>query len=356
MASKIIASTDPSYIKPVIDKELLDYLPLLSEKEDAQLERLLIEEGCRERILVWSGPNVLVDGHRRFRLCERHGIAYRIEYRDFANKEAAKKWMARNQLHGKRNLSDRDRDYYIGELYRAEKQTVGGQTPATASGNPTAKSVGKRYKVSASKVMKDAAFAAAVNAHEAENPGSRKRILAGEMGSKDKVIATAPILCERCIEKGKTKDCKECEEARAKHKKKHSRNRNPPANLLDVLKPKKGAEDAPPVDPLDELAALTTQLATKFTNVVRFGKGEVTQGADRLRDYLTWCGLLDYPTVGANPKFIPLAGVKALVDLAGSKGPKAPQDVVMEMYQKACGAVPWVPPAVKYRRDKRSKT
>jgi len=50
-----------------IDPEFRDIIPPLTKSEFDQLEKNLIEEGCREKVIVWN--SFLIDGHNRYEIC-----------------------------------------------------------------------------------------------------------------------------------------------------------------------------------------------------------------------------------------------------------------------------------------------
>ena len=93
-----------------INPEFQRLIPPPSGEELARLEASLLEEGCREPLIAWAcgldGANaVLVDGHNRLAICEKHEIGYRLSYRKFGDGNAAKLWIVNNQL-ARRNLGD----------------------------------------------------------------------------------------------------------------------------------------------------------------------------------------------------------------------------------------------------------
>ena len=88
---------------PQIDPEFRRLIAPLSEAERAQLEANLRREGCRDPLVVWRG--VLLDGHNRFEICTREGIAYKTLTIILADRLAARIWIRWNQL-GRRNLTD----------------------------------------------------------------------------------------------------------------------------------------------------------------------------------------------------------------------------------------------------------
>ncbi|WP_296174212.1 hypothetical protein [uncultured Brevundimonas sp.] len=57
-----------------IDSEFRAYIPPLSDEERQQLEANIVADGCRDPLLVWD--DVLIDGHNRYEICTRLGLAY----------------------------------------------------------------------------------------------------------------------------------------------------------------------------------------------------------------------------------------------------------------------------------------
>lgn len=55
---------------------------------------------------VWNG--IIVDGHNRYAICHKHGIAFAIETREFEDRDAAVFWMLEHQL-ARRNLNSYQR-------------------------------------------------------------------------------------------------------------------------------------------------------------------------------------------------------------------------------------------------------
>lgn len=109
-------------IKLQIDPEFKALIPKLRKAELLQLESNLITDGCREPIITWNG--IIVDGHKRYELCHRHGIPFRIQEREFDCRETVVAWICSNQL-GRRSISEETRKYLIGIQYNAEKIAAG---------------------------------------------------------------------------------------------------------------------------------------------------------------------------------------------------------------------------------------
>ena len=85
----------------IIDREFKELIPPLTTEEYTGLEKSLIEEGCRDALVVWQ--NVIVDGHNRYEICKKHDIAFNVVEKDFPDKNAAKVWIIENQFN-RRNL------------------------------------------------------------------------------------------------------------------------------------------------------------------------------------------------------------------------------------------------------------
>ncbi len=86
-----------------IDQEFKDLIPPLTVEEVLNLEQSILTEGCREAIILWNG--VIVDGHNRYAICTKHGIAFKTEEKEFASRNDVRIWMIQNQF-GRRNLDN----------------------------------------------------------------------------------------------------------------------------------------------------------------------------------------------------------------------------------------------------------
>lgn len=102
-----------------IDPEFSTMLPPLSPDELALLEQSIKAEGCRNALVTWNG--ILLDGHARKAICERHGIAFKTRAITLPDRETAKDWIIRNQM-GRCNLTRAQWEYYLGKLYNSQKQ------------------------------------------------------------------------------------------------------------------------------------------------------------------------------------------------------------------------------------------
>ena len=87
---------------PVILPEMAELLPPLSEEQLSALEADLIQNGCYAPVIV-NEDMVIIDGHNRQALCEKHGLPYTMAVFSFEDLLEAKQWALDTQK-GRRNL------------------------------------------------------------------------------------------------------------------------------------------------------------------------------------------------------------------------------------------------------------
>ena len=95
-----VVNTTTSKIR--IDPELQAWIIPLKKEEYEGLEKSILEDGCRDPIVVWK--DTIVDGHNRYAICTAHDIPYKTVEKEFETKTLAKIWMGENQL-SRRNIS-----------------------------------------------------------------------------------------------------------------------------------------------------------------------------------------------------------------------------------------------------------
>ena len=102
----------------VVQEDLKTYIdPLTADEHDA-LERSLLAEGCRDALVLWG--DILVDGHNRYGLCQKHGLPFTtVQNTRFRTLEDVHLWMIDQHL-GRRSVSDFQR----GVLALRKKQIV----------------------------------------------------------------------------------------------------------------------------------------------------------------------------------------------------------------------------------------
>jgi transcriptional regulator with XRE-family HTH domain len=101
-----------------IHEELRSFVDPLTEIEYAALEKSLLAEGCRDALVLWN--DILIDGHNRYAICQKHDIAFRtVQNNSFDSIDDVKLWMIDNHL-ARRSVSDFQR----GLLAIRKKQIV----------------------------------------------------------------------------------------------------------------------------------------------------------------------------------------------------------------------------------------
>lgn len=82
-----------------IDPFFKEYWPELTEGEFLVLEKGILKEGLLENLVVWKEENILLDGHQRLRVLEKHNISYedRVTFLSFPDRLHAEYWVYRFQ-------------------------------------------------------------------------------------------------------------------------------------------------------------------------------------------------------------------------------------------------------------------
>ncbi|MEG4484202.1 hypothetical protein [Microcoleus sp. D2_18a_B4] len=112
-----------------IDPEFQSLIPPLSKDEKAALQASILEEGCRDPLVVWAEEKLLIDGHNRYAICTAHDIPYQIIEMSFDSRNAVKVWTIANQL-GRRSLTPESVSYLRGTWYELTKESHGGKRSA----------------------------------------------------------------------------------------------------------------------------------------------------------------------------------------------------------------------------------
>ena len=115
-----------------VDQEFKALIPPLSPEEKEQLEKNILAEGCRDALVVWRGvpglngetADILLDGHNRLDICQKHGITFKTIGVDLPSREAASDWIDKNQL-GRRNLTPDAFKLLLGRRYNRVKKAQG---------------------------------------------------------------------------------------------------------------------------------------------------------------------------------------------------------------------------------------
>ena len=88
----------------VVKEELKAYIDPLTADEHEALERSILAEGCRDALVLWN--DVLVDGHNRYGICQKHGLPFQtVQNTRFQSMDDVHLWMIEQHL-GRRSVSD----------------------------------------------------------------------------------------------------------------------------------------------------------------------------------------------------------------------------------------------------------
>ena len=188
-----------------IDPEFQGKIPPLTFEELNQLESNILRDGrIINPIIVWQG--LIVDGHNRFTIAKKHPeIPFTVHEKAFTNRYEAIIWICKNQL-GRRNLTPEQKKYLIGKQYEAEKSAKGGDRKSKVSQStgqngplidehPTRKRIAAENGVNDSFVKRAEQFSKGVDAAEEAVPGTRQKVLSGEVkptASEIASVARAP--------------------------------------------------------------------------------------------------------------------------------------------------------------------
>ena len=185
-----------------IDPEFEGKIPPLREEELEQLEENILADGVViNPLIVWDG--VIVDGHNRYRILQKHPeIQFTTYEKKFTDRYAAIAWICKNQL-GRRNLTPQQFKYLIGLQYEAEKcsSNYNGnrftsldksrcvQNEHTYKPERTAERIARENNLSGSYVRRAEHFAKGVDAAEEVAPGIKQEILSGSIKPTEKAVA-----------------------------------------------------------------------------------------------------------------------------------------------------------------------
>ena len=176
-----------------IDPEFQGKIPPLTFDELNQLEANILRDGrIINPIIVWQG--LIVDGHNRYTIAKKHPeIPFTVHEKEFASRYEAIIWICKNQL-GRRNLTPEQKKYLVGKQYEAEKalipnekgtnqytSLVGGQNDHQPKNEKTRTRIARETNTTDSFVKRAEQFSKGVDAAEKAVPGTRQKVLTGEV-------------------------------------------------------------------------------------------------------------------------------------------------------------------------------
>ena len=160
------------------------------EDELQLLEQSVLAEGIRDPLVVWNrdGEYVLLDGHHRYDLAQKHGLTFSTVEMRFDSYEEAVQWVLQNQL-ARRNLSDEQRTLVLGRLYNQMKLAQGrpsedekGDKLSPFWGNhATSRYVASLYGVNEKTVRRAGEFAEVVDTLAEIEPKAAEAVLLGKV-------------------------------------------------------------------------------------------------------------------------------------------------------------------------------
>lgn len=163
-------------MNPKIDREFKALIPPISTEEFEQLERNILSDGCRDALVIWGGHGILLDGHNRLDICQRHDIPFRTMELNLNDRESAEDWIDANQL-GRRNLTPDAFKLLLGRRYNRTKKSYveAGALKSRGQIDPgrTAEKLAMQHGVSSATVKRAGKFAEEVE----RNPELKKAIV-----------------------------------------------------------------------------------------------------------------------------------------------------------------------------------
>ena len=193
-----------------VDPEFRDLIPPLNEEELKLLEESLVADGCESPLIVWKG--VIIDGHNRYMICQKHDIPFSIQEKHFDTREEVMLWMLRNQL-GRRNLNNYQRVELVLKFEplvksAAEQRMLAGKVanpvPTLAQGQTKGKT---RDHLSEAAGVSHGTFAKAKKLVQSADEETKRELRAGKVT----VNRAYTELLEKEHE-GETKICERCKQ------------------------------------------------------------------------------------------------------------------------------------------------
>ena len=309
-----------------VDPEFQGKIPPLTFEELEQLEKNIINDGkVINPIIVWNG--LIVDGHNRYAIIQKHpDIPYTVHEKEFADRYEAIIWICKNQL-GRRNLTVEQKKYLVGKQYEAEKALVpnekgtnrytvlvGAQNEQQLKRQKTCEKIATEIGATPIFVRRSEEFAKGVDAAEEAVPGTRQKVLSGEVKPTAAEIASVarappeerPALVEKICTPKKSK--KSTSKSTSKTKKGKSEKAATDAVAEPTCKPETalvGIDDPPkPTKTLTELQTIRA-LSNKMESVEQVADAEgmlseVESAADAMIYRLDVC-FEHYPEFLKNP-------------------------------------------------------
>lgn len=166
--------------------ELKAYIDPLTPDEYDALERSILAEGCRDALVLWG--DVLVDGHNRHGICQKHGLPFQtVQNPRFQSMEDVHLWMIDQHL-GRRSVSDFQR----GVLALRKREIISARRARLLAASPAPQSLPPDGDDAAAPAPA-APVPAAVDAPETRALNSREAIARAARLSSSQVVMIEKI-------------------------------------------------------------------------------------------------------------------------------------------------------------------
>lgn len=180
----------------MIDPELKDLLPPLTDEEYKRLEKNILENGFDKNFPIMEWHGYIADGHNRYSICRKHNIEPIIGTLAYNSKEEVMRWMLDIQL-GRRNLIPIQR-IAVAEKYRPIYERQAKERQAEYHGNQYDKKSGltgnlpqvqnsKERNPTTDKILSDIAsvsektYRMGAKVLNSDNEDIKQRVLSGEI-------------------------------------------------------------------------------------------------------------------------------------------------------------------------------
>jgi hypothetical protein len=172
-----------------VDEEFRGLLPPLPGEVYEELEKSIRTEGCRDAVVLWNG--VIVDGHNRYEICQKHRTAFQRVHKDFDSRDEAKIWIISTQL-ARRQLTGEELVYFRGMQFNLEKDLRGGNhgnqytvakvqnAPLPKESGDTAQRLANQYNVDRATIKRDGQVAKAIDKIGDVSSDAKQKILKGQ--------------------------------------------------------------------------------------------------------------------------------------------------------------------------------
>jgi hypothetical protein len=126
MIQEVRMELDPGRSQAGLSKIIIDpFLESITYKgtsENDELRRSLRENGCTEPLIVQLGTNILVDGHKRLKICQEIGIPYQVQYMPFESEDEIHQFVFSKNMNRLFNEYDGPAEEFMSEDEDAENE------------------------------------------------------------------------------------------------------------------------------------------------------------------------------------------------------------------------------------------